>query len=272
MSGWIKLHRQLIDWEWYSDINTSRLFIHCLLRANYAPKKWRGISINKGQFWTSLPTLEAETGLSTSQLRTSINKLKSTGDIAVKSQAQGRMVTVSNYDSYQEDDRQDDSLVTGQSQTSDRPVTANKNIKKENKERKDQEIVIPDGINLSAWNEWVAYRKTKKKTVSQAAAKKQFKLLSNYSTSDQQLVIDNSISNDYQGLFELKGNSNGQHQQPLAQGQTKRQAALRQCDEDLANLRRAAEQSHSQSGGVLVDDGKDVRGYLDQPAWPDDQR
>ena len=132
---------------------------------------------------------------------------------------------------------------------------------------KSKEIVIPDGINLSAWNEWVAYRKTKKKTVSQAAAKKQFKLLSNYSTSDQQLVIDNSISNDYQGLFELKGNSNGQHQQPLAQGQTKRQAALRQCDEDLANLRRAAEQSHSQSGGVLVDDGKDVRGYLDQPAW-----
>ncbi len=116
MSGWIKLHRELIDWEWYTDHNTCRLFIHCLVRANFEAKKWRGISIARGQFWTSLPTLQAETGLSASQIRTSLTKLESTGEIAVKSQAQGRMVTVLEYESYQQDDRQNDSPSADQSQ------------------------------------------------------------------------------------------------------------------------------------------------------------
>ncbi len=28
--GFIKLHRKIIDWEWYDDINTKTLFIHIL--------------------------------------------------------------------------------------------------------------------------------------------------------------------------------------------------------------------------------------------------
>ena len=31
MSGWIKLHRSTTEWEWYSDHNTTRLFIHLLI-------------------------------------------------------------------------------------------------------------------------------------------------------------------------------------------------------------------------------------------------
>ena len=63
----------------------------------------------------------------------------------------------------------------------------------------------PIGINLCAWSEWVAFRKdVKKKPVSAAAANKQFKLLLKYSEVDQQRVIDNSIMNDYQGLFPVK--------------------------------------------------------------------
>ena len=58
--GWIKFHRKFINWEWYDDINTSRLFIHCLLRANHQDKKWRGITIKMGQFVTSLSKLSTE--------------------------------------------------------------------------------------------------------------------------------------------------------------------------------------------------------------------
>ena len=67
-----------------------------------------------------------------------------------------------------------------------------------------KEILIPDGINAVAWNEWVDYRKTKKKVISQAAATKQFKLLTNYALDVQQQIINQSIQNDYQGLFDLK--------------------------------------------------------------------
>jgi hypothetical protein len=43
MNGYIKLHRKLVDWEWYTDIPTKTLFIHLLLVANHKPNKWRGM-------------------------------------------------------------------------------------------------------------------------------------------------------------------------------------------------------------------------------------
>ena len=64
---------------------------------------------------------------------------------------------------------------------------------------------IPMFINVEAWSEWCEYRKVEtRKKVSTTAAKKQFKFLEQYSESDQQKIIDNSISNDWTGLFELK--------------------------------------------------------------------
>ena len=94
--GWIKFHRKFIKWEWYDDINTSRLFIHCLLRANHRNKKWRGIIIKKGQFITSLSKLSKETGLSLQQARTSISKLKSTHDLTHTPTSKYTLITLDN--------------------------------------------------------------------------------------------------------------------------------------------------------------------------------
>lgn len=204
MPGWIKLHRALIDWEWYTDHNTCRLFIHCLLRANFEDKLWRGISIKRGSFYTSLDTLSSETGLSNKQIRTSLDKLIMTGEVASLGMARGRMITVAGYESYQQDDRLTGSQEAGSGQAYGRVGAANKNLNKPK-----NVIIIPEGINQPAWNEWIEYRKSKKKTVSSAAAKKQFKLLTDYAFDVQQQIIDQSIQNDYQGLFAPKGGING---------------------------------------------------------------
>lgn len=129
MSGWIKLHRGLIDWEWYSDHNTCRLFIHCIIRANFEDKVWRGISISRGSFYTSLDTLSSETGLSNRQIRTSLGKLEMTGDVSGSGMARGRMITVVNYESYQQDDRLSVDEKAGKGQARDRVATANKNLR-----------------------------------------------------------------------------------------------------------------------------------------------
>jgi len=128
MSGWIKLHRELISWEWYTDHNTCRLFIHCILRANHTNTKWRGTQLNRGQFLTSLESLSNETGLSVSQIRTGFKKLESTNEIASLSQARSRIVTVLNYDSYQSDDRLSDRLVAGSSQADSKLIATDKNV------------------------------------------------------------------------------------------------------------------------------------------------
>jgi len=133
MQGWVKLHRQLLEWEWYSDANVSRLFIHCLLKANHKDGSWKGIKIKRGQFITSLDRLSSEISLSKSQLRTALKKLKSTHEIAHESTSQHTVITVVCYDSYQGDSTQDDTPMTFKSHTDDTQIAPNKNDKNENK-------------------------------------------------------------------------------------------------------------------------------------------
>tara|TARA_R110000822_G_scaffold46917_1_gene124788 strand:- start:365 stop:1042 length:678 start_codon:yes stop_codon:yes gene_type:complete len=127
-TGWIKLHRQLLEWEWYDDTNTKCLFLHCLLRANHSDTEWRGHNIKRGQFLTSVDTLTRETGLSVSQIRTSLKKLISTNEIASKSQARSTVITVLSYDSHQDNDKPVDKLMTMKSQADDNEIATDKNV------------------------------------------------------------------------------------------------------------------------------------------------
>lgn len=151
-NGWIKLHRGLLDWEWYDDSNTCRLFIHCLLRANHGDKTWRGKHIKRGSFFTSLESLSVETGLSARQIRTSLDKLSSTNELTSSSQARGRMITVVKYDSYQSDDRLEGSELTGKCQADDRVATTNKNEKNVNNERNPISDSFLELVS-SSWND-----------------------------------------------------------------------------------------------------------------------
>lgn len=145
-NGWIKLHRSLLDWEWYDDVNVKMLFLHCVLKANHTEKQWRGVTIKRGQFYTSLDTLSKELGLSIQKIRTAISKLESTGEITSKQHAKARMVTVINYDNHQADNKQ----VTSNQQVSNKEVTATKNDKKnKNEKNKKASYSEDEGLVLS---------------------------------------------------------------------------------------------------------------------------
>ena len=99
--GYIYLHRSLLDWEWYQDINTKTVFLHLLLTVNYQPKKWQGITIERGQRICTYEGLAEETGLSVQNVRTVINHLKLTSEITWKKKKKYSLVQVVNYDKYQ---------------------------------------------------------------------------------------------------------------------------------------------------------------------------
>lgn len=127
--AFIKLHRKLLDWEWYDDANTMRLFIHCLLRANWKAGSWHGITYGPGQFITSLASLSDETGLSIQQVRTSLSHLISTGEITSNQQAKCRIITVNNWDMYQGDNRQSNKKSTRCQQDDNKVLTTDKEYK-----------------------------------------------------------------------------------------------------------------------------------------------
>lgn len=138
MTGYIKLYRQFMKWEWYTDIPCHILFEHCLLKANYEPKKWRGQNIEVGQFVTSIAHLSNETGLTTQQVRTALKKLKSTGELTSQTTSQYSIITIKNWIDYQGDNKQINKRITNEQQTNNKRITTTKEYKesKEYKENK----------------------------------------------------------------------------------------------------------------------------------------
>lgn len=137
--GWIKIHRQLLEWEWYDDLNVKVLFFHLLLKANHKAKKYKGKLIEVGQLVTGLEVLANETGLSIQKIRTAIYKLKSTNEITIKSSSQGTVIQIVNYTKYQIVTNQ----PTNEQQTINKPSTTNKNVKNVKNENK-LEIIQAD--------------------------------------------------------------------------------------------------------------------------------
>ena len=133
-SGFIKLHRKMTEWEWYTDIPTRILFEHCLLKANYKPKKWRGVTVELGSFITSYEKLAQQTGLTIQQVRTAINKLKSTNEITHKTTSHYSIISINNWVNYQDDNTQDNKQTTDNQQTNNKQITTTKNIKNDKNE------------------------------------------------------------------------------------------------------------------------------------------
>lgn len=135
MQGWIKLHRKLVDWEWYTDTVVKSLFIHLLIKANHSDRKWMGTVIKEGSFVTSMPSLAAETGLSLQQVRTALKKLEKTGEINRQITNRNTLIIVLNYAKYQDLDdddyceiqQADNRQITDKQQSSNSQITTTNN-------------------------------------------------------------------------------------------------------------------------------------------------
>jgi len=229
--GFITLHRKMVDWEWYSDVNVFRVFTHLLLIANWEPKRWKGELVSRGQKVISIQKLAQETGLTEQSVRTAIKKLKSTGELTSKSTNKYTVVTLTNYDFYQDKEKQltnkTTSNLTNEQQTNNKRVTTTKQlINKETIKTKykdhvakncdayvkttksENEVKIPANLNtpefLQAWEEWQLYRKQKRQTLTDVSIKKQLEFLSSIGAKDAVISINESIKNGYTGLFPVK--------------------------------------------------------------------
>jgi hypothetical protein len=192
MSGWVKIHRQILEWEWYDDINTCRLFFHLLIKVNHKERNYKGKVVSVGETLTGLDKLSFETNLSVQQIRTSLNKLKSTNEITINSTSQGTVIKVVNYAKYQVAT----SEPTDEQQTNNKRVTTNKN---DNKEKKENKVVI----NVEMFVEWFNNMKHKHKGVEGKFKKLDKTDLNNLT----QLKESNYTSADFEHAFICMCNS-----------------------------------------------------------------
>lgn len=208
---YIKLYRKMLDWEWYDDINTKVLFLHCLLKANWKPTSWHGQTIEAGQFITSLATLAEETCLSISQVRTALDHLISTGEVASKSQSKNRIITINNWVEYQAVDKQPRKQVASKSQAGRKQIATDKEYKEreELKELKNNiRDYFPNDEKLDdAFQEFVKMRKQLKKPMGDHAIDLAIKKLNDLSGGDNDKaikIINQSIMGSWLTFYELK--------------------------------------------------------------------
>lgn len=142
MKGYIKLHRRILDWEWYKDNNTKTIFIHLLLNACYDNCRFMGNAVERGQYMTSLSRLSNDVNIPVRQVRTALKRLAITGEIDMQTTNKYSLITICNYESYQLDESKRKTKATSKRQAGDTQTThINKNIIKKEK-NKNNNIII----------------------------------------------------------------------------------------------------------------------------------
>lgn len=133
--GYIKLWRKIEDWDWFKCSDTLHLFLYMMMKANHKDGQWQGIEVKRGQLITGRNSLSEKTGLTIRSVRTSLERLKKTKEVTIKTTNKFSIVTLCNYDVYNNDDQQNDPLngnerpANDQQTTSKRPQTRIKELK-----------------------------------------------------------------------------------------------------------------------------------------------
>ena len=164
MDGYIKIFRQLLNWEWYTDGTTFRVFMHLLLSANFKPSRFRGFELPVGALVVSIDSLASALKLSNQQIRTALKKLESTGEINKQITNKFSIITICKWESYQCDfiaeQQTNNKQITNNQQTNNKQITTEEEYKKE---RKKEDSII-DCCENSQPNEQI---KPTKKTIEE---------------------------------------------------------------------------------------------------------
>lgn len=133
-NGFIILHRKMLEWEWIQDPIVPRVWLYCLLRANWQESKWKGVLIPRGSFVSSYSVIAEDLRIGRQSVRTACHKLKSTSNLTIKSTSKYTMYHIVKYDEYQNKDlrltiKSTSNLTNEQPTTNQRLTTDNNNNK-----------------------------------------------------------------------------------------------------------------------------------------------
>ncbi len=141
--GYIRVYRKLLTSAVFQDEGTLKVWMWCLLRANYSPRPMdfagEQVELKRGEFITGRIHASAELGMSESRTWRLIKKLEHWGNIRVKSNNKFSVVSILKYDTYQTDDSQAEQPLDNQRTTSEQPADTDKEYKNQKKEKKERE-------------------------------------------------------------------------------------------------------------------------------------
>ena len=236
MTGFIKLHRKLLENPVFKNPELLQLFLYCLLRASHKPIKMyfgdEELEIGKGQFITGRFELAKDLHQNESSTYKRLVRLKNLHMVALKSNNKNTLVTVQNWDIYQsinneldnvwtEEGQQNNNKITTKEQQSNNKVTHTrskecKNEKNVKNEKKKDIKTYSEQFNDFTDNEelkntlfaFYDMREKQKPKMTDYAVKLMLIELNKITedTDIQIKVLEQSILKGYKGIFPLKDN------------------------------------------------------------------
>lgn len=246
MGNYIKIDRKILEWEWWADINTYRLFTYMLIRANWKEGDFKGVHVPRGSFVSTLSKLSEATNLTVDEIRTALKHLKSTKEITSKSHGKFTVFTVNNYDQYQDVPTQPPDQIPNTSHSIPELFPAHRRreegeeekegkkytplyppggergeAKPEKRETQKQildrlllEIQVPDCL-LEHIEEWLEYKKERHFAYKERGLKTLLRQASEnarrYGDEAVARAISDSIANGYQGIIWEKAEKLGRN-------------------------------------------------------------
>lgn len=222
LNGYIKLHRKLREWGWYSDSVVKDVFIELLLTATYIESSYKGHELKPGQVVVGRKKLADTLGFSEQQIRTALKKLQSTGEISVFSTNKFSIVTIKNWVFYQVQDEESNQQSTNNQPTNNQQSTNNQpHLKKTRIQeiKNTRSVCIDDALArakpffgifdfgsdvIAALEMWIMYKAGRGDTYTDDSLFSLVNLVREYVDSAGSMavvkVINESIANGYKNI------------------------------------------------------------------------
>lgn len=216
--GYIGLHRCLLDKPiWFNSTPEQKvILITLLLMANHKKSEWewkgQKFKARPGQFVTSLESIvkKSGNGISIQNARSALVRFEKLEFLTNESTKTGRLVTIVNWELYQEYkneiNKDTNREVTKRSQRSNKEVTPNNNNNNNNNDNNNYIYSVNPELEQTILD-FIEMRKKIKKPMTEKAIELMLNKLNKFSTDEtiQTKILEQSIMNSWQGIFELKG-------------------------------------------------------------------
>lgn len=145
MDGYLKLYRQILDSEIFASANGLKIWVWCLCKASYKDK-YVPIQIGKGESSVKLETgsflfgrfkAEQELDLSGSMIYRWMKRLQDLGMINIVSNSHYSIISICNWDTYQETNSEFEQPLNSQRTAVEQPLNTNKKDKKDKNIKKE---------------------------------------------------------------------------------------------------------------------------------------
>jgi len=177
--NWIKLNRQLLTSNIFSDAKTLQIFIWILLNANFKKRTLlNGLTLNVGQLCTSRERISNACNIPESTVYRVLKRLENCQSIVIKPNNKGSVIEVVNYKVFQHGEPSNEQQMNNKRTTNEQQT----NREEERKERKELKKLNTspqtDGLQtfndsksadsysaefIRFWDIWPPRRKTQKK-------------------------------------------------------------------------------------------------------------